>query len=267
MEHKLHRTDRQLACAGAVLEFYRDTMVLPDGQVQTWDYVHHKKGGGACTVPVLPDGRILLIRQFRPAIDREALELPAGARDSSGEDPAVTAARELEEETGYRPGRMTKLAHILTAIAWCNESTDIYLARDLEPVSSQHLDEAEEIELCIMSLDELCSRIFAGEIQDAKTVAGIMAYKSFLAMEEQKNAPLPSASDPLKAADDSAAASASGTSVDSAASGISGSSENGSQKDSGKGPGNDPGNPSGGFQRPDTLLDKLQRIVRRARTG
>ena len=151
MEHKLHRTDRQLACAGAVLEFYRDTMVLPDGQVQTWDYVHHKKGGGACTVPVLPDGRILLIRQFRPAIDREALELPAGARDSSGEDPAVTAARELEEETGYRPGRMTKLAHILTAIAWCNESTDIYLARDLEPVSAQHLDEAEEIEICIMS--------------------------------------------------------------------------------------------------------------------
>jgi ADP-ribose pyrophosphatase len=261
MEHKLHRTDRQLASAGAVLEFYRDTMVLPDGQVQTWDYVHHKKGGGACTVPVLPDGRILLIRQFRPAIDREALELPAGARDSSGEDPAVTAARELEEETGYRPGRMTKLAHILTAIAWCNESTDIYLARDLEPVSSQHLDEAEEIELCIMSLDELCSRIFAGEIQDAKTVAGIMAYRSFLAMEEQKNASASSAEDSSEPSDSSAA------SGHSAASGISGSSENGSQKDSGKGPGNDPGNPSGGFQRPDTLLDKLQRIVRRARTG
>ena len=257
MEHKLHRTDRQLACAGAVLEFYRDTMVLPDGQVQTWDYVHHKKGGGACTVPVLPDGRILLIRQFRPAIDREALELPAGARDSSGEDPAVTAARELEEETGYRPGRMTKLAHILTAIAWCNESTDIYLARDLEPVSSQHLDEAEEIELCIMSLDELCSRIFAGEIQDAKTVAGIMAYRSFLAMEEQKNTSASSAEDSSEPSDSSAA------SGHSAASGISGSSENGSQKDSGKGP----GNPSGGFQRPDTLLDKLQRIVRRARTG
>ena len=78
MEHKLHRTGRELACSGAVLEFYRDAMVLPDGQEQTWDYVHHKKGGGACTVPVLPDGRILLIRQFRPVIDRETLELPAG---------------------------------------------------------------------------------------------------------------------------------------------------------------------------------------------
>jgi ADP-ribose pyrophosphatase len=246
MEHKLHRSDRQLASAGAVLEFYRDTMVLPDGQVQTWDYVHHKKGGGACTVPVLPDGRILLIRQFRPAIDREALELPAGARDSSGEDPAVTAARELEEETGYRPGRMTKLAHILTAIAWCNESTDIYLARDLEPVSSQHLDEAEEIELCIMSLDDLCNRIFAGEIQDAKTVAGIMAYRSFLAMEEQKNA----------AASSEAGADASKASGPSASSDAS---ENGNRKAS--------DNASGGIQRPETMIDKLRRIVRRAHTG
>lgn len=185
MEHRLHRRDRTLASAGAVLEFYRDTMILPDGKEETWDYVHHKKGGGACTVPVLPDGRVLLIRQFRPAIDRVALELPAGARDASGEDPAVTAARELEEETGYRPGKMTKLAHILTAVAWCNESTDIYLAQDLTRVHGQELDEAEEIELCPMTLEYLCEKVFAGEIQDAKTVAGIMAYRSWLAEKEE----------------------------------------------------------------------------------
>lgn len=180
MKHRLHRTDRKLAAAGAVLEFYRDTMILPDGEEQTWDYVHHKKGGGACSVPVLPDGRILLIRQFRPAVDRVTLELPAGAKDSRGEDPMKTAARELEEETGYRPSAMTKLAHILTAVAWCNESTDIYLAEGLEKVSGQHLDEAEEIEICAFPLEELCRRIYAGEIQDAKTVAGIMAYRSLL---------------------------------------------------------------------------------------
>jgi len=180
MKHRLHRTDRKLAAAGAVLEFYRDTMILPDGEEQTWDYVHHKKGGGACSVPVLPDGRILLIRQFRPAVDRVTLELPAGAKDSRGEDPMKTAARELEEETGYRPSTMTKLAHILTAVAWCNESTDIYLAEGLEKVSGQHLDEAEEIEICAFPLEELCRRIYAGEIQDAKTVAGIMAYRSLL---------------------------------------------------------------------------------------
>ena len=180
MKHRLHRTDRKLAAAGAVLEFYRDTMILPDGEEQTWDYVHHKKGGGACSVPVLPDGRILLIRQFRPAVDRVTLELPAGAKDSRGEDPMKTAARELEEETGYRPSTMTKLAHILTAVAWCNESTDIYLAEGLEKVSGQHLDEAEEIEICAFPLEELCRRIYAGEIQDAKTVAGIMTYRSLL---------------------------------------------------------------------------------------
>lgn len=186
MEHRLHRTGRTLASAGAVLEFYRDTMILPDGAEQTWDYVRHKKGGGACTVPVLPDGRILLIRQFRPAIDRETLELPAGAKDSSGEDPAATAARELEEETGYRPSSTTRLVHILTAVAWCNETTDIYLAEGLEKIGGQQLDEAEEIELCAFPLEELCSRIFAGEIQDAKTVAGIMAYRSLLARREQE---------------------------------------------------------------------------------
>lgn len=221
MEHRLHRTDRRLAEAGSVLEFYKDTMVLPDGQVQTWDYVHHKKGGGACAVPVLDDGRILLIRQYRPAIDRETLELPAGAKDSSGEDPAVTAARELEEETGYRPGRMTKLAHILTAVAWCNESTDIYLAQDLKPVEGQSLDEAEEIEICSFSLDELCRMIYAGSIQDAKTVAGIMAYRSMLAMEEQKE----------------------------------------EQKKP------DTQNRSDSPKRPDTLLDKMHRLILRARTG
>ncbi|MBQ6590211.1 MAG: NUDIX hydrolase [Lachnospiraceae bacterium] len=181
MEYRLHRTQRKLAEAGAVLEFYRDTMVLPDGTEQTWDYVRHKKGGGACSVPVLADGRVLLIRQYRPAIDRETLELPAGAREAEGEDPADTAARELEEETGYRPGRMTKLAHILTAVAWCNEATDIYLAEDLEPAGGQKLDQAEEIGLCALPLEELCRRIYAGEIQDAKTVAGIMAYRSLLA--------------------------------------------------------------------------------------
>ena len=179
MEYKLHRTGRTLAAEGAVLEFYRDDMVLPDGQKQVWDYVRHKNGGGACVVPVLPDGQILLIRQYRPAIDREALELPAGACDSGDPDPMVTAARELEEETGYRPGKMTKLCRLRTAIAWCNESTDIYLAEDLVRVHDQQLDEAEEISLCIVPLDELCRRIFAGEIQDAKTVAGIMSYRTW----------------------------------------------------------------------------------------
>lgn len=238
MEYKIRRTDRKMESAGSVLEFYRDTMILPDGTEQKWDYVRHKKGGGACTVPVLADGRILMIRQYRPAIDREALELPAGARDASGEDPAVTAARELEEETGYRPGKMTKLASILTAIAWCNERTDIYLARDLEKVGGQQLDEAEEIEICAVPLEDLCRRIYAGEIQDAKTVAGIMAYRSLLAEEaageakEAEAAETAEASEAVKKKETAKSAEKKRTP-----------------------------------EKPDTLLSRLHRVLKRARTG
>ena len=85
MEYKLKRLGRELAAPGKALEFYRDDMQLPDGKVEKWDFVHHKKGGGACVVPILPDGRILLIHQYRPAVNRETTELPAGAFDA--EDP------------------------------------------------------------------------------------------------------------------------------------------------------------------------------------
>jgi len=259
MEHRLHRIGRTLASEGAVLEFYRDSMVLPDGKEELWDYVHHKKGGGACTVPVLPDGRILLIRQYRPAIDRETLELPAGARDASGEDPAKTAARELEEETGYRPGKMTKLAHILTAVAWCNESTDIYLAEDLVQVHAQHLDEAEEIELSPMRLEDLCAKIFAGEIQDAKTVAGIMCYRSRLAEEARKAAD--SGGEPASGAGNNEAADAGNNeAADAGEKQIAGTGKKQTSGEAEK-------NRKKHGKKPDTLLSRLQRVIRRARTG
>lgn len=178
-EHGLRRLGRKTVCEGAVLNFCRDRMELPDGKVETWDFVYHKKGGGACIVPVLSDGRILMIRQYRPAIDRMTLELPAGAKDSPDEDTAVTAARELAEETGYRCENVQFLCRIKTAVAWCNEQTDIYLAENLVRADGQHLDEAEEIRVKPAALSELCEEIFAGKIQDAKTVAGILAYVAY----------------------------------------------------------------------------------------
>ena len=83
---ELKRLNRRTVFNGRAIDFCKDTMRLPDGRIEEWDFIHHKKGGGACVVPVLPDGRILLIRQMRPAIDRETLELPAGARDPIGTD-------------------------------------------------------------------------------------------------------------------------------------------------------------------------------------
>ena len=160
MDYKLRRLDRTLASPGKVLEFYRDRVQLPDGQQENWDFVHHKRGGGACVVPVLPDGRILLIHQYRPAVDRET--------------------RELEEETGYRCGKISRLVRLDTAIAWCDEKVEVYLAEDLTKSGSQNLDEAEEIGLEAIPVEELKRRIFAGEIRDAKTVAGILAYLAVL---------------------------------------------------------------------------------------
>ena len=174
----LRRIDRELACEGGILEFCRDTVELPDGKIELWDAVHHKKGGGACAVPVLPDGRILMIRQMRPVIGKETLELPAGCRDA-GEDTAETVKRELLEETGYRAGRITHLASVDTEPAWCDESTDIYLAEELQYEGAQKLDEAESILIEIKQPEELISGIFSGDIRDSKTVAGILAYREY----------------------------------------------------------------------------------------
>jgi ADP-ribose pyrophosphatase len=180
MEYKLRRLDRQLASDGKVLSFYRDTMELPDGKIEQWDYVHHKRGGGACVVPVLNDGRILMVHQYRPALDRESIELPAGAFDADDPDFAVTASRELEEETGYKCGKIRRLVRLDTAIAWCDEKVEVYLAEDLYKAGGQQLDDAEEIGLEAIPVEELRRRIFAGEMRDAKTVAGILAYLAVL---------------------------------------------------------------------------------------
>ena len=172
---RLRRLDRKTVYNGAVLDFCRDTVQLPDGKTEEWDFIHHRKGGGACVVPVLPDGRILMIRQYRPAVGRETLELPAGGRDAE-ESTARTAARELREETGYRAADLHYLCTLDTAVAYCDEQTDIYLAEGLTADGTPQPDEAEDIRTVSCKTEELLSMIASGEIRDAKTVAGILAY-------------------------------------------------------------------------------------------
>ena len=177
----LKRVKRVLEHEGAILDIYSDYMELPDGKVEKWDYVEHRKGAAA-VVPVLPDGRILMVRQYRNALERFTLEIPAGARDAKTEPTIECAARELEEETGYRCDHLEFLLSLRTTVAFCNEKIDVYLATDLKP-GSQHLDEdeflnAESHDLEPCELEELCSLVYQGVIQDAKTVAAIMAYKN-----------------------------------------------------------------------------------------
>ena len=177
-EKGAERIKRTLVRAGSILDIYDDEMRLPDGTIEHWDFVSHRKGA-SCTVAVLDDKRILLVRQYRPALERFTLELPAGSRDSKEEDTKVCAERELFEETGYRAGEMKKLLSLKSTVAFCDELIDVYLATGLKKEGAQSLDPAEAIEIRAYSLDEILKMIFDYTIQDAKTVAGILAYKAF----------------------------------------------------------------------------------------
>lgn len=178
MDNQVKRIKRELIRRGVILDIYSDTMELPDGRTEEWDFVSHRKGAAA-VVPVREDGKILMVRQYRNAIERMTLEIPAGSRDSVTEDTRVCAARELEEETGYQSDDLSFLISLKTTVAFCDEFIDVYLARNLKP-GKQHLDEGEYIDVEVCDIDELCERIYAGEIQDAKTVSALLAYKNLL---------------------------------------------------------------------------------------
>ena len=172
---KIERVKRELIHKGSILDFYEDTIKLPNGKTEIWDFVSHRMGA-ACVIAVRPDGKILMVRQYRNALDRITLEIPAGKRDDVNEDTSVCAARELEEETGYRAGKMERLLSLKSTVAFCDELIDVYLATDLEQTGIQKLDEGEEIEVEAYSLEELMNMCYSGVLQDAKTVAAIMAY-------------------------------------------------------------------------------------------
>ncbi|MBR6527720.1 MAG: NUDIX hydrolase [Lachnospiraceae bacterium] len=169
------RLKRELKYSGALIDIYSDTVELPNGHIAHWDYIHHD--GAAAVVPVREDGKILMVRQFRNALDRETLEIPAGKVDSPDEPKIQCAYRELEEETGYRSDNLEFLISVNTTVAFLDELIEIYVARDLVP-THQHLDEDEFVDVVPMDLDELCRMVYAGELRDGKTVAAIMAYKA-----------------------------------------------------------------------------------------
>lgn len=172
---EIKRIKRELVYQGSILDFYEDTMLLPNGNTEKWDFVSHRMGA-ACVLAVKPDGKILMVRQYRNALERETLEVPAGKRDSVNEDTAICAQRELEEETGYHAGKLEKLLSLKSTVAFCDELIDVYLATDLVKIGEQHLDESEEIDIESWELKDLMDMCYAGKLQDAKTVAAIMAY-------------------------------------------------------------------------------------------
>ncbi|MBE5960353.1 MAG: NUDIX hydrolase [Lachnospiraceae bacterium] len=166
------RLDRKLIRNGQIIDIYSDTIELPDGRKAEWDFIGHK--GAAAIVPVDEDGNIIMVRQYRNAIDRQTIEIPAGGINK-GEKPIDAAARELEEETGYKAGNIDHLIDLYTTVAYSNEMIYVYYTTKLIP-SKQHLDDDEYVEVERYSLEELKQMILAGKIQDAKTIGSILAY-------------------------------------------------------------------------------------------
>lgn len=183
MSEQIKRIERKLIQKGSIIDFYKDSIQLPDGKVVQWDFIKHK--GAAAVVAVRDDGKLLMVRQYRNALDRYTLELPAGGRDSEDEPTLQCAARELEEETGYKSDDLTHLLTLRTTVAFCDELIDVYVAKNLKP-SKQRLDEGEYINVEAYTIDELCEMVFAKEIQDSKTVSAIMAYKLSLITENKE---------------------------------------------------------------------------------
>jgi len=173
MSEEIKRIDRKLLHKGKIIEYYTDTMQLPDGKCVEWDFIRHN--GAAAVVPVREDGKILMVSQYRNALERYTLEIPAGGLNP-GEATDVAAARELEEETGYAAGSLELLLTIRTTVAFCNEKIDVYVATDLKK-THQHLDEDEYLHVKACSLEELLDMVFQRQIEDSKTIASLLAYK------------------------------------------------------------------------------------------
>jgi len=171
-------TDRKQGERLGTREIYRgrtfnvdvDSVRLPNGREMDLELVHHR--GAAAVVPVLEDGTVLLVRQYRYATGGWLLEIPAGKLDG-GESPETCAAREAEEEVGYRPGKLEPLGWIWTTPGFADEKIWLYLATDLQE-AQQGLEDDEVLSIERMPLEEAVEKAFRGEIHDAKSAIALM---------------------------------------------------------------------------------------------
>jgi ADP-ribose pyrophosphatase len=157
---------------GKLLHVRRDIVRLPDGSLATREYVVHP--GAVLIIPVLPDGRLVVERQYRYPVGQVFIEFPAGKLDP-GEAETTTAQRELAEETGYVAAAWTPLGRIHSVVGYSSEAIDFYIAEGLTHVGAK-LDDGEFLEIVTMSVDEMLSALDRGEITDAKTVAALLLY-------------------------------------------------------------------------------------------
>ena len=163
--------DEEQAWRGRILDVRSLKVELPNGRVSGRDIVRHP--GAAAVVALTEKGKIVLVRQYRTALDRVTVEIPAGKLDP-GEDPLECARRELHEETGFQAGRIRELTTIATTCGFCDEMIHIYLATNLS-FDGADPDDDEFVNVDLVPLHELIDAVLDGKIEDAKTVVGALA--------------------------------------------------------------------------------------------
>jgi 8-oxo-dGTP pyrophosphatase MutT (NUDIX family) len=154
----------------------------PDGTTFTRDIVRHP--GAVAVVPLTDAGEVLLVRQYRGAVDRPLLEIPAGTRDVEGEPPEETARRELLEEVGVHARRIRPLATMLNSPGFCDEETRLFLATDLEDATpDRHGPEELSIEVVALPFTDLDALVASGELVDGQTILGLLLARDLLARD------------------------------------------------------------------------------------
>ena len=163
------RLGGQTLLSGGFLEVCRDDVSLPDGSLSTREFIRH--GGAVAVVPMLDDGSLVLVRQYRYPLSKVLLEFPAGKRDH-GESTLACAKRELREETGYTAREWAYGGELHNAAAYSTESIWIWFARGLVGGAKQ-LDEGEFVETVLMTPQQLLALDGNDELPDAKTLIGL----------------------------------------------------------------------------------------------
>ncbi len=161
---------------GRFLKIEQDEVEAPDGRTYVREYIKHP--GAALIIPLLPNGKVVMVHQYRHALKQVFLEFPAGKRDR-GEDSLVTARREMMEETGYEAKDWKFLTTIHPVIGYSDEHIDLYLAKDLTHVE-QKLDHGEFLEVTEVDPKELMQLVQEGKVTDVKTQIAAFWLDKFL---------------------------------------------------------------------------------------
>ena len=169
MSEQIKRVNRELKFKGTIIDFYQDTMEINGDHTVVWDFIKHK--GAAAVVPVTEDGKILMVRQYRNALERYTLEIPAGALDEEGEPGFKCAARELEEETGYISEKLIYLGEYYMNQGISSAKCDLFFAKCIDK-KEECREKTEFIKTKLIPINQFQELIFSNQFKLLIGIAG-----------------------------------------------------------------------------------------------